>query len=445
MSSSSFIASIITEKCLGFIGFLRFHPETDEEKLWIPKGSPLQGEFDWLKNGSGFPNYKHSVRISSLIVVHPNLLSPDILAQLTFFHREIDGLRLGDVGTGGGEVGAVNHTIPLNFTVSSVLSLWNSDADVIAASSAAEIETRVRSAQPLTRQLLGGDDDAVSSSRSGSSSSSSSSSTWPRGVNATIMRWIFDSDDLTAAIDGDAFDIALENTFTRVFQRLRDADPRFRVFFRTHDSFARARDNGVNEDYYLVGIAYGAVFLFVIFNLGAFTKLRHKLWLSTAGIACVGMAWAAGAGVASAIGLDWGIIHPIIAFLLLGIGIDDMFVIVQAYQNNEKRERRDGISGVKDDTYGERELDSKLDEREKRDRDPEFGKAVDRSSYDAITLRVASSLRQVGVSITVTTVTDVVAFAIGAVSQLPVIQSFSIWLAVGMFAVYLLQVWSFLL
>ena len=48
--------------------------------------------------------------------------------------------------------------------------------------------------------------------------------------------------------------------------------------------------------------------------------------------------------------------------------------------------------------------------------------------------------RHAGVSLTVTTVTDVSAFAVGAVTLMPGLQSFCVTTALALAAIYLLQV-----
>ena len=47
-------------------------------------------------------------------------------------------------------------------------------------------------------------------------------------------------------------------------------------------------------------------------------------------------------GLCSLVGLDYGPMHSIIPCLLVGLGVDDMFIIVQAYNNAEAKDK--GIS-----------------------------------------------------------------------------------------------------
>ncbi len=50
--------------------------------------------------------------------------------------------------------------------------------------------------------------------------------------------------------------------------------------------------------------------------------------MSIVGVSSIGLATLAAYGVGFYLGVVYGILHPIIPFLILGIGVDDMFVIV---------------------------------------------------------------------------------------------------------------------
>ena len=93
------------------------------------------------------------------------------------------------------------------------------------------------------------------------------------------------------------------------------------------------------------------------------------------GMFVIAMSLGASFGFCFYIGLYFGDMHPAIPFLLLGIGVDDMFVIVQAVENLSASERKLPIHQ-----------------------------------------RIGKAMRHAGVSITVTSVTDMAAFLIGSTS-----------------------------
>ena len=95
--------------------------------------------------------------------------------------------------------------------------------------------------------------------------------------------------------------------------------------------------------------------------------------------------------------------HNLIPLLMLGIGVDDMFVIMQCFDNLSSEER----------------------------------------SLDDIPKAISMTMRRAGVAITVTSLTDFMVFAIGSTTVLPALRSFCLWCAVGILAVYFFQITLF--
>ena len=91
------------------------------------------------------------------------------------------------------------------------------------------------------------------------------------------------------------------------------------------------------------------------------------------GLASVAMAILVSFGLCSAFGIFYGPVHSILPFLLMGIGIDDMFVIVQCYSNLSKED-------------------------------------LERS----LLIQIGITMKHAGVSITITSITDFLAFVVGS-------------------------------
>ena len=58
--------------------------------------------------------------------------------------------------------------------------------------------------------------------------------------------------------------------------------------------------------------------------------------------------------------------------------------------------------------------------------------------------RVGRTMQQAGVAITVTSVTDFIAFGIGATTQLPALRSFCMYAAIGILTIFFFQVTNLL-
>jgi Niemann-Pick C1 protein len=164
-------------------------------------------------------------------------------------------------------------------------------------------------------------------------------------------------------------------------------------------SFADVAKVAVIGDITQLFIGYLIVFVYIMVMLGKFSCIEQRAYLAIASISGIIMGIIVAYGFCSGIGLFYGPMHNVLPFLLLGIGIDDMFVIVQSW-----------------DTLTETEIDGTLPEK--------FGKTLSHS----------------GVAITITSLTDVLAFAIGGTTVLPALQSFCLYASVGIVAIYFFQV-----
>eukprot|EP00092_Neocalanus_flemingeri_P016672 GFUD01018035.1.p1 GENE.GFUD01018035.1~~GFUD01018035.1.p1 ORF type:complete len:937 (+),score=124.95 GFUD01018035.1:339-3149(+) len=163
---------------------------------------------------------------------------------------------------------------------------------------------------------------------------------------------------------------------------------------------SRSFDDVINENiignYNLLFSGFAIMFVYVLIMLGKFNCVEHRVWLSLAGLTGIVLGSVFCMGLCSAFGLMFTQLHNVLPFLMLGIGIDDMFVLVQCYENLSPEEKKEDIA--------------------KR-----FGKTL---SY-------------AGMAISVTSVTNIVAFALGATTVIPALRSFCLFCSVGILAIFL--------
>ena len=160
-------------------------------------------------------------------------------------------------------------------------------------------------------------------------------------------------------------------------------------------SFSDEFGGAITGDLLLVQISYVVVFLFLGASMGRFIPGPESRWtMSLAALVLVGLSTGAGFGLSSAMGFFFGPVHSLLPFILLGIGVDDAFVIVNAFN----RERKGPRSA---------------------------------ETNDDIAKRAGKAMARAGASITVTSLTDLVAFGISASSSLPALASFCAYAAVG--------------
>jgi len=131
-------------------------------------------------------------------------------------------------------------------------------------------------------------------------------------------------------------------------------------------------------------------------------RVEQRAALAAVGISCTGLALMGSFGLCSALGLSYGPMHSLIFCLLVGLSIDDMFVLVQTWNTQPSMP---GMSLVE---------------------------------------RVGSTMRSAGVAITVTSTTNILVFLIGGTTRLPSLRSYSIFTGVGILFTFLLQLSFFL-
>ena len=144
-----------------------------------------------------------------------------------------------------------------------------------------------------------------------------------------------------------------------------------------HRSFGDIAGSTILGDLKGLVIGYMLLIAYVQIMLGRFNCVEQRALLTVAGILGVIMGVIMSYGLCSAIGLFYSTMHSVLPFLLLGIGIDDMFVIVQCWDV----------------------LDSKY---KLRNKDGEGDEAI------SIPERLGRTMRSAGGAITVTSLTDIV-------------------------------------
>lgn len=155
-------------------------------------------------------------------------------------------------------------------------------------------------------------------------------------------------------------------------------------------------DKNVSGDITLFSITFTLMITYACVSTisGRFTdQVGQRMWLGFAGIFAAGFAIVAGFGLCAAIGVEFVSIVGVLPFLIIGIGIDDMFIL---------------LSGLS-------EAQSKVSVEE----------------------RMAETLRIAGVGISITSLTDVIAFAAGIGSTFISVRNFCIYTSVAVVFCYL--------
>jgi hypothetical protein len=284
----------------------------------------------------------------------------------------------------------------------SLLEGWKLDANLVAFASQEEILMAINSLQrsPVYGHdtdftaLLGG---IVRNTTGHIVAASTARMMWSISVPEDAV--IVESQGSGVELElGDSTSLKWEEEFVLTAQRLSTGE--VEVLPNAVKSYGAISEKAIFFDGSLMAGGYGLMFVYTVVMLGRLNWLECRLWLAVAGIASILLGLLVSLGLASALSLPYTPMHAILPFLCLGIGIDDMFVIMQCLNNIKAK--------------------GKLEQ--------------------GVTQMIGATLRHAGVSLTVTSVTDVAAFAIGAVTLMPGLQSFCVSTALGLAAIYLLQI-----
>ena len=102
-------------------------------------------------------------------------------------------------------------------------------------------------------------------------------------------------------------------------------------FYSRHDStWDRDFDESLNDDMNLMPIGVTLLILYGTFILGKLHPIHSRAVLAVLGLGSVMIAYVEALGLSMYFGLNKAGSHAAIPFLLLGIGLDDMFVLVAA-------------------------------------------------------------------------------------------------------------------
>ena len=164
------------------------------------------------------------------------------------------------------------------------------------------------------------------------------------------------------------------------------------VYAFSSTMFEQAVINDVKYDAVFLTTAIVLITVYSYFVLGSCSPMHFRALSAMIGLTCVLLATTSGYALAFAAGFKFSRMHPVLPFMIMGIGVDDMYVIVN--------------------TIDQTPMHLSANERFK------------------IGLTLA------GPSITITSVTDGIAFFLGSFTPLPGLQSFCMFCGFTVFMLY---------
>ncbi|XP_075067575.1 patched domain-containing protein 3-like [Mixophyes fleayi] len=156
-----------------------------------------------------------------------------------------------------------------------------------------------------------------------------------------------------------------------------------KVYHSTSISLQKEFEGSTETVIPLFSITYIVTILFSIISCASLDNVRNKIWVTTFGVLSPGLAIMASFGLLLLCGVPFARTVANAPFLILGVGVDNMFIIISCWKQTK--------------------VTSTVEER------------------------MAHTYQEAAVSITITTLTDVLAFYIGIMTHFPSVQSFCIY------------------
>lgn len=375
---------IIIQICLVFVsvssvGFVWFQSEGRTVKLYIPQESKA---LDDLKTAQKYflVNFREEIVLLEAKPSHPNVLSPECLRQAFHAHKAVMNLESysdfcvtlsRNKSTSPEECVMTNPLEFLQFNESNLIGKDLTQVQLELSKAAKDASLVTRNGRPFWFNL------------DGVFGSIARTKEIITGAKALQMIYL-----IRAPSDDDAYEDVF-NWETKFIEKIASLVDKLSCF-KVHYSSERSMDDAINEstgsDVTLVSITFTLMISFACIMLGKFfNPLTGHSLLAVAGVFAVGLGILAGLGLGMWFRVPFVSFVGILPFLVLGIGIDDMFIMV--------------------------------DELDRLPRDLSTPK------------KIKAVMRHTGTTVTMTTITDLVAFAVSTSTSFPAVRYFCIYAA----------------
>ncbi|KAJ3640245.1 hypothetical protein Zmor_003554 [Zophobas morio] len=422
---------------LSALGFLRFHQEKNPIKLWVPPNSQFVEDTDWLMQ-----KFELGYRPQVVQIVADDVLQPGVFSKLLELEKKITNIKtsknvswsdvcfkIPKVDKGlirmleGNDISkkaqkdpsvTMNAALYCSFVEvmknecfeKNILELWDYNEDRIKHLTKENIINTINTYDKTAilgrfknyEELIGG----IKRNTSGHIIAAKSLQVfWMVKVNFTEVD-LDKTGNYAGTADWASQDaLEWEAEFLNIIE-LFEFDSDIKKYYTASRSFGDITNATMFQDIDVLCIGIVIAGVYVLFVISKFNWLEVRLLLGAIGLMNVGMAFIVGCGICSLFGVSYGPVHTSLPFLLLGLGIDDMFVIMACWEDLSKEQKQLPV--------------------------PE---------------KMGLMLKHAGVSITITSFTDILAFIVGSSTILPSLESYCIYAAVAVLMTFFFAVTFF--
>lgn len=369
--------------------------ETDSLNLWLPTDSEYVRNSKWLRE-----NFPSETRLSSILILADDVLEPTVIKETFLLLQEIQRIKVNDSEEAVWEKICARNPVTQKCIEISVLEAFQTPSYEYDSARIGNLSTvqEVIDAIQTAKSLSNGNFDPCSylGTSQGQKLQENTTCDVADGTNAMLLDMVAeikDKDDKWANQEFQRLLVERVNSFN--FSEGITAYP------FTFRSLGDLIGGNILSDLNTLAAGYVLIFIYVLVNLGKLNSIEQRAWLSVAGIVAVVMGIFTSFGLAAHMGVFYSKMNQILPFLMLGVGIDDMFVIVQAFDDLSPEDKQ-------------------------------------------LAKKLGRTMKHAGVAITITSVTDLLAFAIGSTTVLPALSGFCFYAALGIFFIYFYAITFFL-
>merc|ERR1712130_231719 len=391
------------------VGFLRFDRQTNWVDLWVGQTSDSKVQSDWLNE-----NFPPELRQHSVILTAPNVLTLDVLKAILKLRIRVNETRSQDNTTWLDHCKRIPvlpqhvESTPRNpgpaelcmeFNILELFALpGRYSEETLNKMTQEEILEKINSSNESQifhvrrnfTKLLGGIQYSEDGKIIGAASTMMKFFTTMNSTEALLNPV---PETPSSATSRATFDF--ESSLLETLQEKAFYPPGLESNAAVQFSVPVEMDNAIKSGIPLLAVGFALMFIYVLLMLGKFNIVEHRAWLTLPALTSVIFGIIFSVGICSALGFPFTDFHLVMPLILLAIGIDDAFVVVRA-------------------------LDNLTEEDNQKPMEQKFGKVM----------------KHAGVSITITSLTNIVAFATGGITVIPGLSSFCIYCSVGLVSIY---------
>ncbi|CAD6227822.1 GSCOCG00006280001-RA-CDS [Cotesia congregata] len=329
---------LITSLCISGVcgpGLSFWREEIDEVKSFIPVDSIVRKDAAWVKE-----HFNEDLRYESIIITAPNVLDPQVLQAIDEIEMSVKSIVVQNqtwhdvcaeylTWFENGDTKSENETDellieafqPLKAVLSgdsciyqSILKVWKKNEsevlgqltkdkileDVTAALRETDKGNILTDISPLLSKVEYDENGRVI------------------GAKATILNWILKKSNIHSP------EWELE-FISRTLYSNRTLPAGMKIYAVAKRSFIDCLNDVMRNNISILCCGLFIIVGYVVIMIGKCNPVEQRIYLSLLGVSVVGQAILSGFGVCFYLGYMYGPIHSVLPFVLLGIGVDDMF------------------------------------------------------------------------------------------------------------------------